>query len=264
MAEQPTEKCSICGQIVATPTDAVSEQEYDKFKETGYCIRCRNNPECKQFFEEQKNPTPEPRINAVFILDEILPIPFDYLIDEEHPFNAEDLANIIITREEYSVITDSSSEIIYVYTEKFGIYRKNGEKILRVLIDHVLKAKSSTHKINETIGLIKIKTCATIKPSEKIAVLNGILDLETVTLQSFSKHEFITNQLNVEYREGVKSEAWIRFVEQILPLCEDQLQLQEWSGYSLIKGYPKHVFMLLYGPRGRNGKGTWARTIQDI
>ena len=40
--------------------------------------------------------------------------------------------------------------------------------------------------------------------------------------------------------------------------------LQEWSGYLLIKGYPYHTIMWLYGPTGRNGKGVWARTMQAI
>jgi putative DNA primase/helicase len=264
MTDQPTEKCSICNQPIIPPIDDITTQDYEKFKETGYCKKCQKSPERRQFFEEQKNSAPKPKINVTFILDEILPIPFSYDIDEEHPFNAEELATIILKREEYGIITDRSTEVIYLYTEKFGVYRKDGEQILRTLIDQVLKTSSSTQRINETISLIKIKTYAIIKPSEKIAVLNGILDVKTGTLQPFSKHEIITNQLNVKYNENVKSEKWIQFVEQILPSKEDQLQLQEWSGYALIKGYPKHVFMWLYGPKGRNGKGTWARTISDI
>ena len=45
---------------------------------------------------------------------------------------------------------------------------------------------------------------------------------------------------------------------------DDKDLLQEWSGYLLIKGYPRHVIMWLYGPTGRNGKGVWARTMQAI
>jgi P4 family phage/plasmid primase-like protien len=264
MTNQPTEKCSTCGQTITSPTDDVKKQDYKEFQETGYCKKCREKPERKDFFEKLTNPLPEPKINVTFILNEILPLPFDYDINEEHPFNANELANTIIDRDEYDIITDKTSEIIYFYTKKFGHYRKDGEQILRTLIDQALKTKSSTNKINETIALIKIKTNATINPSKEIAVLNGILDLKTGTLQPFSKGNIITNQLNVEYQKGAKSENWLHFVEQILPSQEDQLQLQEWSGYALIKGYPKHVFMWLYGPKGRNGKGTWARTIMDI
>jgi putative DNA primase/helicase len=264
MADLSTEKCNVCGQTITPPIDDVTKQEYVEFKETGRCKRCQENSERRQFFEELKNPVSEPKSNAVFILNEILPLPFDYPIDRDHPFNAEELADTILSREEYSIITDKHSENTYLYTNKFGVYRKDGEKILKTIIDQALKTNSTTRKINEVTSLIKIKTFATITPSEKIAVLNGILDLTTGTLQPFSKHEFITNQLNVEYREGVKSGKWLQFIEQILPSKEDQLQLQELSGYSLIKGYPKHVIMWLYGPKGRNGKGTWARTIQNI
>jgi P4 family phage/plasmid primase-like protien len=130
------------------------------------------------------------------------------------------------------------------------------------MIDKALGKESTTHRINETITLLKYKTYAAITQSKKIAVLNGLLDIQTGQVAPFNKLEFITNKLNVEYKEGVKSEQWEKFIDQVCP--DDKELLQEWSGYLLIKGYPYHAIMWLYGPTGRNGKGTWARTMQAI
>ena len=98
--------------------------------------------------------------------------------------------------------------------------------------------------------------------SAKIAVQNGLLDITTGKIEKFTKAEFVTNKLKTDFIEGTKSEAWEKFIEQVCP--DDKLLLQEWSGYLLIKGYPFHAMMWLYGPKGRNGKGTWARTMESI
>lgn len=181
---------------------------------------------------------------------------------EPAEFNAPDLRDMILTTMEYNVLTDKNSKVIYFYTKNTGVYHKNGEQYLRFLIDKVLGEKSSVRKINETIELLKIKTCATITESKKIAVKNGLLNIETGELEEFTPLEFNTNKLNVIFNKEAKSEAWLKFIDQVCP--DDKILLQEWSGYLLVKGYPFHIIMWLYGPTGRNGKGTWARTIQAI
>ena len=178
------------------------------------------------------------------------------------PFKACELRDVILGRSEYNIITDKHSQVIYLYTNITGVYHKDGEQYLKFLIDNVLGKESTPHRINETIELLKIRTYATIEPSKKIAVSNGLLNVETGSLEPFTYSEFNTNKLNVEFKEDAKGELWEKFIEQVCP--DDKDLLQEWSGYLLIKGYPRHVIMWLFGPTGRNGKGTWARTMQAI
>ncbi len=184
------------------------------------------------------------------------------MITEDEPFNVSEFTRAIICRPEYNIVTDKNSQVIYLYTEKTGIYHKDGENYLKFIIDSVLGPQSSSHRINETIDLIKVRTCATFTYSPEIAVQNGLLDIQTGKLAPFTPFEFNTNKLNVEYKEGAKSESWLEFINQVCPADKDLLQ--EWSGYLLIKGYPYHAIMWLYGPTGRNGKGVWARTMQAI
>jgi P4 family phage/plasmid primase-like protien len=149
-----------------------------------------------------------------------------------------------------------------LYDKNSGIYHKNGEQFLKVIFNSVLGKESTPHRIKDTIELVKIKTFAAITPSAKIAVQNGLLNFETLKLEPFTEFEFVTNKLNAEYKKDVRSEAWEKFIDQICP--DDKDLLQEWSGYLLVKGYPFHTIMWLFGPTGRNGKGTWARTMQGI
>ena len=112
------------------------------------------------------------------------------------------------------------------------------------------------------MALLKIRTFASPTPSKSIAVQNGIFDVAAGKLKPFTKYDFITNKLQVSYVEGAKSEPWLKFIDQVCP--DDKELLQQWSGYLLIKGYPFHAIMWLFGPTGRNGKGTWARTVESI
>lgn len=227
------------------------------------------NPYKEEFIKnakilEQQEAEYEKKIKT--IEQELGPIDWQYNPCNDHgeptKFNASDLRNTILNISEYNIITDKNSQIIYFYTKKTGIYHKNGEQYLRFLIDNVLGEKSATRKINETIELLKIKTYASIEVSPKIAVLNGLLDIKTGKIEDFTSLEFNTNKLNVEFKEDAKSKLWEKFIDQVCP--DDKLLLQEWSGYLLVKGYPFHAIMWLYGPTGRNGKGTWARTMQTI
>ena len=200
------------------------------------------------------------------IEQEMGPINWCYNPKDDHgepkEFNASDLRDMILNERSYNILTDKHTQVIYLYTQKTGIYHKDGEQYLEYLIDRVLGDKSTTRKISETIELLKIKTYAEIEPSQKIAVKNGLLDVKTEALEDFSPYEFNTNKLDVEYKEGIKSELWENFIDQVCP--DDKLLLQEWSGYLLLKCYSFHAIMWLYGPTGRNGKGAWARTMQSI
>ena len=298
MTEQPTTPensleetplfCAICqSQVTPSHKDDVNTQFYSCPK-CGYVTKVKEPKELeilgislvklpdkpnpakeawKKQIEEEAKQEAEYQKHIKFIETELGPIDWRYdpgLDDRGHkkPFSACELRDILLIRQEYNIITDRNSKVIYLWTANTGIYTKHGEDCLRFLLDNVLGSESTTHKINEVIELVKIRTAATTEQSQKIAVLNGLLDIQTGNVEPFTPYEFNTVKLNVLYKEGEKSELWENFINQICPADKDLLQ--EWSGYLLIKGYPYHAIMWLFGPKGRNGKGAWARTMQGI
>ncbi len=196
---------------------------------------------------------------------ELGPITYVYIVNEDHPFNPNELAETILSQPELGIITDKCTNTLYFYTNNSPVYHQDGEKYLKNYLVKVLGKEARTHRIKEVVELIRTKTYANIQPSKKIAFENGIFDLETKKLAPFTKYEFITNQLNVAYNPDVpkeKYENWLNFINESCP--DDKDLLQEWSGYCLVKGMPFHVLMWLYGPSGRNGKGVWQRTMKGI
>jgi P4 family phage/plasmid primase-like protien len=184
-------------------------------------------------------------------------------IDDKHPFNPNELAEMILARPEYGILTDKTTKNLYFYSDRSPVYHQDGEVYLRSLIEKLLMSEAKINRINEVVELIKIKTYATLKPSKKIAVENGTLDLETKKLEPPSKYDFITNKIQAVYNpDAPKYEPWLKFIDEVCP--DDKPVLQEFSGYCLEKGLPFHVITWLIGQTGRNGKGTYIRTMKGI
>ena len=83
-----------------------------------------------------------------------------------------------------------------------------------------------------------------------------------------SQDEFVTTKLNVTYNPNAqeKLNAKKQTIQEFFKdICSDDYELlQEWSGYHLIQDMPHHKIAWLFGPKGRNGKGTWARLHQGV
>ena len=187
----------------------------------------------------------------------VQPIP---ILKEGEHINPANIAEFLI--QEYNIVTDVLSKNIYLYQKTQGIYNPMGEQILEKIIDKQLHQYNRMSYTKETIELIRIKTYTQTKVSEKLVLQNGLFDLTTGKISAFTPKEFAVNKLDVNYDETATSEAWLKFIDQVCP--DDKLLLQEWSGYLLVRGYPFHAIMWLYGPTGRNGKGVWARTMIGI
>lgn len=177
-------------------------------------------------------------------------------------FNPVEIAcNLIGT---FRILTDKTIGTIYLYYQPNGLYRRDGEAILRYLIQRHLGDESRTHRRNEIIDRIKDMTGSEIIFSQKLAVDNGLLDPSTGTdgtPKPFTPKEFVVHKLNATLKKDAKCPKYEQFIEQVCPA--DKLALQEWSGYLLLPNYPIHKIAWLLGT-GRNGKGAWTRTMQAI
>ena len=103
-------------------------------------VRFRNNS--KDLSEEDKQAVEyEKLINAIEQEIGLIDWGYDPGTDEyghKLPFSASNLANTILQRQEYKIITDRNSEVMYLWIEKNGTYLKFGEQYLKALIDKVL------------------------------------------------------------------------------------------------------------------------------
>lgn len=88
----------------------------------------------------------------------------------------------------------------------------------------------------------------------------GTLDLGTLQLRPPDPLDRITKVCGTGYDPAATCEAWQNFLEEALPAKEVQEFLRRLMGLSLVGKVVEHVLPILTGT-GRNGKGTFVRTI---
>jgi putative DNA primase/helicase len=132
------------------------------------------------------------------------------------------------------------------------------------VVKKTLKNSFRRNRLAEVIADIKASTIKEIPetPTHLIAVQNGILNLKTMKLESFSSDYFILNPLPVKYDPKANCPKIKKFVSEIVP-PENVLVLQEASGYCLHRDIPIHRTFLFLG-EGANGKSTFMELLRTF
>jgi putative DNA primase/helicase len=101
-----------------------------------------------------------------------------------------------------------------------------------------------------------------------INVQNGTVDVRTGKLHRHNPKHLITRVCPVVYDPEADLAAtcprFLRFLEEAIPDAPTRDFLQCWAGSTLTGSVRDHVFVVLYGPEGRNGKGTFVETLLHV
>jgi P4 family phage/plasmid primase-like protien len=158
--------------------------------------------------------------------------------------------------------TERKTGFLYYGDEANGTWNQNGDITLQEILSQILNQENRACHYNNILHDLKGLTYTDLTFSEKIACTNGLLDVETQELTPFNLDEMAFHSIPTTYNPHAECPNWNEFLKQILA-PEDILTLQEWSGYILLPDYRFHKLMWLHGV-GRNGKGVWQRTIENI
>lgn len=160
--------------------------------------------------------------------------------------------------------TPDDIEELYRYN---GSTYERGEIYVKALLEKHYGDQVNTGTILEVINHLKRRSYVKRESFNEyygvIPVQNGLLNLETGKLEDFTPEMIFTFMIHANHVEGAKCEKWLRFLEEVQPNQQDRDVLQEYAGYTLIPSMPFHKLAFLVGG-GRNGKGVFIRTIEDI
>lgn len=93
---------------------------------------------------------------------------------------------------------------------------------------------------------------------------NGTLSLRTCELRPHRREDLLTKLVPVEYQPEAKCPLWNRFLAEVFAPHQDLLPfIQRAVGYSLTGDTREECLFLLYGT-GRNGKGTFIKTLTKM
>lgn len=97
-----------------------------------------------------------------------------------------------------------------------------------------------------------------------IGCANGIISLDSGTLSSTDKSQYITKSVSASFDNDAQCPVWERFLYEIMDGKKDMVQfLQRLSGYALYGGNPEQVLPILHGG-GANGKSVFINTLKDL
>ena len=166
----------------------------------------------------------------------------------------------------YTTRKDSNPEM-WIYKE--GIFVPEGKSYIKELAREKLQHYYTTHLLNEIIA--KIEACTYIDESfffnqedkSWVAVQNGLLNIKTRELKTFTPDKIFFNKLPMKYDPSVDCPISKNFINEIIEDKEDIKIIQELFGYSLYKDYQIEKSFMFLG-KGRNGKGQLIELLKNF
>lgn len=145
---------------------------------------------------------------------------------------------------------------LYLYRYDQGVYKRDGEQLLRIIIQDLLGERALKKYAEETIYYIEnatfISDATQINPKGFINMKNGILNWRTGELIPSSPEFIFTYQIQAEYNPKANEAIIHNFVSSILPKDSHEL-FYEMIGYFFTNELRLEKAFMLIGI-GRNGK----------
>jgi len=180
-------------------------------------------------------------------------------VKEQGP-DITEIAEMVMQRMVFATLRDTEEVLFF----QDGIYHSGGEVKIKEIVHNLLKGEESSRLCAEVIGKVQRSTYIdrneffSFKQGHKIAVANGLLDLDSYELLPFDPKFFAMNKLPVVYNPHTTCPKIDKFHNEILK-PEDLPLLQEITGYLLwIWGNPAQKATMFIG-KGGNGKSTEIR-----
>jgi len=155
---------------------------------------------------------------------------------------------------------------IWVYDASIGIWVPYGKDLIEEIVTRSMAQHYNSRILNEVIRQMRNLTRdRTVKLGEnaptKMVMKNGVIDVETGVFSSaFRPDDYHITALSYEYNPDADCPKFKKFLEEICPIEDDRLALEEFMGYCLVKHHDIPVFILLTGS-GDNGKSTFLNVL---
>lgn len=157
----------------------------------------------------------------------------------------------------YTTKDDQKSEM-WIY--RGGIYVPQGRSCIKEMCREILGQLFTTHMNNEICSKIEADTFIdqdvffSSDYPDKIPVLNGILDIQTLEISPHDPEKIFFSKIPVTYNNKATCPMIDKFLSDVLSKEDDKLVFYELAGFGLLKDYRYEKAVMMVGD-GRNGKG---------
>jgi P4 family phage/plasmid primase-like protien len=184
---------------------------------------------------------------------------FSTFCDNEGIFNPARFAKDLV--DNYFFKTDKRSGTVYIFNAQTGTWDSLGEVFIQQAMLEKLQVELRSHYYNDILFYVKAATYTDItETTNKLAVNNGILNLNTLEIEQPNPGEFILTKLPVTYDKIAQCQTILKFLKDVFGE-DQQAVIQEFIGYCLLKAMPFHKAVMLIG-EGANGKSTFLSLLK--
>jgi putative DNA primase/helicase len=202
--------------------------------------------------------------NLEAVIHEILSVGSEPRGDEAAPDHTQ-LVQLLTDEYRFATMTDTQEVLVY----RDGVYRPNAESLVGKRVEEAFRANGKSakhHLVNEVIHAIRRRTFpdrGEFNPPGRLCLLNGILNLDTLTVTEHTPDVRFTMQLPVEYDETATCPRFEKFLEEILPDPDARKTVAMMAGSIFEPGQKRQLAFMLYGA-GCNGKSTLLGALKDL
>jgi len=171
---------------------------------------------------------------------------------------SEMIVDAILNSNKIHTIRDDENQEMWIYNE--GIYIPQAKTFIKAYVGEILGNAYTTHFANLVIAKIEIRTYVDpdiffkVENINEIPVINGILNLKTRELNSFTEDKIFFNKLPVVFDPEAKCVNINKHLNNVLKHKDDISIMYEVFGYLLWKDHFIEKAVMFSGD-GRNGKG---------
>ncbi len=174
-------------------------------------------------------------------------------------------------RREFQVITMAETGELYCYDREAGIYRSDGERVVREQLEDRLREHATRRDVNEILHKLKAGQSRTADefrgPSGLVCVENGVINISSpsdLTLRTHSPEDEFRSRLLIGFDPDADCPTWKDCLDQWVSDGDDRQKLQEFVGYCLHHwDQPFQKALLLVGPTG-SGKSTFLNVVNEL
>ena len=178
----------------------------------------------------------------------------------------------LMSENHFKVMSDNEDVFVYCKTgEDEGVYLEDGDKFIESQCEKRLGEKSTIITVREI--LCKIQRTELLKidresifemDDEIIAVTNGILNMKTKELSSFTPEKVFLSKMNAKFDPKSKCPKFHKFLDSSLPdKEEEQTIIKEFVGYTISNNTSAQKALITYGT-GRTGQSTLQEIIANL
>jgi putative DNA primase/helicase len=189
-------------------------------------------------------------------------------------FNANRYIKYFLTKIKMTALKADKikDNIYYYYSEKENLWKKMGEndinKKLEIVFNERAKYQWNESYFKKCMFALASHSMNTKKLKESknyINCKNGLLNLETLSLEPHNSEVFSVTQLPAEYNPKAKATRFKKFLNEIFENDQQIINLiQEIMGDALTTETKAERVIFFYGSNGKNGKSTLLSLIRAL